>query len=70
MLNGGYSEYESGICSMDFIASQSTIAIGDSVETSGEGGIYPKGLFVGRVESITDDKNGVSNQKNWKYSLI
>ncbi len=64
LLSGGYSEYESGICSMDFISSQSTIVVGDSVETSGEGGIYPKGLFVGRVESITDDLNGVSKQAN------
>ena len=62
MLSGGYSEYENGICSMDFIAAQSSITVGDSVETSGEGGIYPKGLFVGRVESITDDQNGVSKQ--------
>lgn len=68
LLSGGYSEYENGICSMDFITSQSAIAIGDSVETSGEGDIYPSGLFVGRVDSITDGKNGVSKKATVKTS--
>ena len=68
LLSGGYSEYENGICSMDFISSQSSITVGDSVETSGEGDIYPSGLFIGRVESITDGKNGVSKISTVKTS--
>ncbi len=68
LLSGGYAEHETGTCSMDFISSKSSIAVGDSVETSGEGDIYPSGLFIGRVESITDGKNGVSKKATVKTS--
>jgi rod shape-determining protein MreC len=30
---------------------------GDKVETSGLGGIYPKGITVGTIKSITNTKN-------------
>lgn len=35
-----------------YIATNAEIAQGDSVETSGIGGIYPKGIYVGKISKI------------------
>ena len=43
-----------------YISADATLTQGDSVETSGLGGIYPKGIFVGtisKVENSTDLSN-------------
>ena len=37
----------------------STLKVGDTVVTSGMGGIYPKGIPVGKVESVGKDKDGL-----------
>jgi rod shape-determining protein MreC len=38
---------------MDFVAGSADVAAGDRVLTSGIDGIYPKGLLVGHVQSVT-----------------
>ena len=35
-----------------YIATDATVAQGDSIETSGIGGIYPKGIYVGTISKI------------------
>lgn len=40
-----------------FIPTQATVMQGDTVETSGLGGIYPKGILVGIIEKVTETKN-------------
>ena len=40
-----------------YITADSTILQGDSVVTSGLGGIYPKGILIGTVKSIINTKN-------------
>ena len=40
-----------------YIATDANIVQGDSVETSGLGGIYPKGIHVGTVKKIVSTKN-------------
>ncbi|MBI4970296.1 MAG: rod shape-determining protein MreC [Candidatus Omnitrophica bacterium] len=37
----------------------STIKVGDTVVTSGMGGIYPKGIPVGKVDTVGKDKDGL-----------
>ena len=41
---------------MDYVSEVADVAVGDLVVTSGIDGIYPKGLMIGRVESI--EKSG------------
>ncbi len=40
-----------------FIPTEATILEGDSVETSGIGGIYPKGIHIGTISQIINTKN-------------
>jgi rod shape-determining protein MreC len=41
---------------MDYVSTAADVVVGDTVVTSGIDGIYPKGLVIGRVESV--DKTG------------
>lgn len=40
-----------------YIPTDSNIIQGDSIETSGLGGIYPKGIHVGTVKKVTNTQN-------------
>ncbi|MDQ1333510.1 MAG: Cell shape-determining protein MreC [Thermodesulfobacteriota bacterium] len=46
------------VCKMDYMAKSSDAVVGDLVITSGLGGVFPKGLPVGRISSVKegDDK--------------
>ncbi len=46
-----------GILNAVYIPTDANIIQGDSVETSGLGGIYPKGIHIGTVEKVTNTKN-------------
>ena len=59
MVYGSYQLKTDGLLMMEYIPSQSNIRVGDVVETSGIGGIYPSGLIIGTVEALTDEKSGI-----------
>lgn len=40
-----------------YIQSDATVLQGDSVETSGIGGIYPKGIYIGTISEVVTTKN-------------
>lgn len=40
-----------------FLPTDATILEGDSIETSGIGGIYPKGIHIGTIKRVVDTKN-------------
>lgn len=42
-----------------YISIDSDIIEGDSVESSGMGGIYPKGIHIGKITKITEGKNKI-----------
>lgn len=48
-----------------YIPTDATIASGDSVETSGLGGIYPKGIHIGKISKVVNTTN-----LNDRYALI
>lgn len=48
-----------------YIPTNADIAEGDNIETSGMGGIFPKGIIIGKVESIENTKNPLD-----KYAWI
>lgn len=43
------------------ISKDSKIELGDKVYTSGLGGLYPEGIYIGKIDSITQDKLGLEN---------
>lgn len=42
-----------------YLAIDSNIIEGDSIESSGMGGIYPKGIHIGRVTKVKEGKNKI-----------
>jgi len=47
-------------CRIDFLNRNAAIREGDEVVTSGLGGIFPKGLLVGYIETVQPDDSGLA----------
>lgn len=56
---------DEGLCHTCTIPANLDISFNDVIETSGLGGIYPKGILVGRVKEIRQTDGGLE-----KYGLI
>ncbi len=54
------------LCRLSYIARDTDIQKGDFVETSGLGGIFPRGLIIGTVSDIYDDNATMSRIANIK----
>ena len=50
---------KNGQCRMNDLTRDCTVAIGDSIDTSGGGGIFPEGLMVGTVNTMGQDVGGI-----------
>jgi len=44
---------------LNYVLKNSDVAVGDAVVTSGMGGVFPKGLPVGRVSAVLKSKRGM-----------
>ena len=62
IVQGDMSLMEKGMCKMTYVSKETGLEIGDSVETSGAGGIIPPGIYIGKVIDIKDDVTGVSQE--------
>ena len=60
----GTLEEESALKAM-YIPNDDGIIQGDSVETSGLGGIYPKGIHVGSIKKVVNTKNAID-----RYAIV
>lgn len=58
IVEGDIATAREGFCKMNFISRDSSMVVGDILETSGLGGIYPSGLSVGKVREIKSDSTG------------
>ncbi|MEN8906477.1 MAG: rod shape-determining protein MreC [Clostridiales bacterium] len=65
LIKGDSELKNNGLCLMDYIDPDADITIGDIVETSGLGGIYPKGIIIGKVKQIRKSSNDFS-----KYAVV
>ncbi len=61
VVEGDGTLYSSGLCKMTFIDKGANIIVGDLLETSGSGGIYPAGILVGAIREINSDNTGMLN---------
>ncbi|WP_026485707.1 rod shape-determining protein MreC [Caldanaerobius polysaccharolyticus] len=47
------NEENNGMLTMEYIPVDSQMKAGDDIVTSGLGGVFPKGLYVGKVQNVT-----------------
>ena len=50
----------SGKCSMNYIDRSAKTVVGDIVETSGTGGIFPRGIVIGKITEIKEDARNLT----------
>ncbi len=60
MLQGDVSVFDKNLCVMKYASVDSALTVGDILTTSGDGGIFPAGLQIGKITSITPNTNGIS----------
>jgi rod shape-determining protein MreC len=58
VAEGDFTLMTEGQLKLKYIFSNSDVLIGDTVLTSGSGGIYPSGLVIGRVSDLKEDSSG------------
>ena len=55
----GHKPGEQPACRLDYVSKTADVQEGDEVVTSGQGGLFPKGLLVGRVVKVKLDDAGL-----------
>ena len=61
VVEGDVSLAEKGNCKLSFISKNNDIVVGDYLETSGLGGVYPKGIEIGKIVEIKPEVQGISS---------
>lgn len=65
VLEGDFSLASNERCKLSYLANTVQLNSGDSVVTSGIGGIFPAGILIGNVEEIKPESHGIS-----QYAII
>lgn len=65
VAQGDYQLMTDGKLRVSYLNRDADVVVGDTVQTSGSGGLFPKGLGIGTVESIQTESDGMSN-----YAII
>ncbi|MDP4110104.1 MAG: rod shape-determining protein MreC [Bacillota bacterium] len=65
VAQGAFDLMEQGKLKLSYIKKDNDIIAGDIIETSGLGGVFPKGVPIGTVEKIVPESHGISN-----YAII
>jgi len=66
-LINGYN-YDKEVLEVEGISNTENVEVGDLVYTSGLGGVFPAGILIGKVESITTDVYDLAKMINVKPS--
>ncbi len=61
IAEGDYTLMSEGNLRLSYLNPDSDVVIGDTVETSGRGGVFPKGVMIGTIERVVPEENGISN---------
>ena len=65
VVRGDLTLKEKGLCKMDYIPLEVDVEVGDVIETSGVGGVYPKGIVIGEVIEVRK-----ANSELDRYAII
>ena len=60
IAEGDYDLMAGGNLRLSYLTEDASVVIGDTVETSGRGGVFPKGVMIGTVENVLPEDNGIS----------
>lgn len=58
---GDFSLMQSGCLKLSYIPTGSSLFIGDTVLTSGAGGVFPKGLVIGEITDVQQEESGAAD---------
>lgn len=65
IVKGDLTMKDAGLCRMERIPPDADISVGDTIETSGLGGIFPKGIIIGTVKEVRK-----TNSELNRYAVI
>ena len=60
IAEGSYDLMAQGNLRLGYLTENASVVIGDTVETSGTGGVFPKGIMIGTVENVLPEEDGIS----------
>lgn len=60
VLDWDYTLSEEGLLKLAYLDTGVVLTGGDAVETSGVGGVFPKGILLGRVRELRTEGHGIS----------
>lgn len=60
VLDWDYTLSEDGLLKLAYLDAGVVLNSGDAVETSGVGGVFPKGVLLGRVRELRTESHGIS----------
>lgn len=60
IAEGNYDLMVDGNLRLSYLQEGADVVVGDTVETSGRGGVFPKGIMIGTVERVMQEENGIS----------
>lgn len=60
-IDGDLTLMKKGLCKMTLVTENADVMIGDTIETSGIGGIYPKGIMIGIVKEFKENSEGTGS---------
>ncbi len=55
IVSGDISFKDTGKCMLEYLSENADVEIGDLVYTSGQGSVYPRGLYIGKISSVEVD---------------
>lgn len=65
LVKGDLNLKNQGLCRMDIMSMNIDIEVGDTIETSGFGGIFPRGILIGKVKQVVQTNNELN-----RYAII
>lgn len=69
VAEGSFDLAEEGLLRLSYLKNDSDVLVGDTVETSGYGGIFPKGLLVGTITEVLPESHGISTYAKVKPAV-
>lgn len=59
VTSGDLNLLQEGLLKLEYLQENTSVKAGDTVLTSGKGGVYPAGLVIGTVDTVSDEKSGI-----------